>query len=126
MHNYTALATFAYETTYIYMPQKKLASIGLILGPLLALSVLFVELDPNKPAITYTLAIAVLMAVWWITEAIPIAATSLLPVALFPFFGIMNGKTVSSTYFNHVIFLFIGGFLVALEWRNGIYTNEWR
>ncbi len=60
------------------------------------------------------LAIAVLMAIWWMTEAVPIAITALLPVVLFPLFGIMDGKAVSSTYFNHIIFLFIGGFIVAL------------
>ena len=54
------------------------------------------------------------MAILWITEIVPLAATSLLPVVLFPLLGIMDGKDVSSTYFNHVIFLFIGGFLVAL------------
>jgi sodium-dependent dicarboxylate transporter 2/3/5 len=43
-----------------------------------------------------------------------LAVTALLPVVLFPLFGVMNGKDVSSAYFNHVIFLFIGGFLVAL------------
>ena len=54
------------------------------------------------------------MAIWWITEAIPLAITSLLPVALFPAFGVLDGKTVSSQYFNWIIFLFIGGFIVAL------------
>ncbi len=72
------------------------------------------DLEPGKPAVTYTLGIAVLMAIWWITEVVPLAITALLPVVLFPLFGVMNGKDVSSTYFNHVIFLFIGGFLVAL------------
>lgn len=72
------------------------------------------DLEPGKPAVTYTLAIAILMAIWWITEIVPLAITALLPVVLFPLFGVMNGKDVSSTYFNHVIFLFIGGFLVAL------------
>lgn len=54
------------------------------------------------------------MAVWWISESVPLAVTSLLPVALFPLLGIMDGKDVSATYFNHVIFLFIGGFVIAL------------
>jgi len=76
--------------------------------------VLFFDLDTDNPRVTYTLAIAVLMAIWWIAEVVPLAITSLLPVVLFPLFGIMNGKDVSSTYFNHVIFLFIGGFLIAL------------
>jgi len=76
--------------------------------------VIFFDVEPGKPEITYTLAIAFLMAIWWITEAVPLAITSLLPVVLFPLFGVMDGKAVSSTYFNHVIFLFIGGFIVAL------------
>jgi sodium-dependent dicarboxylate transporter 2/3/5 len=75
---------------------------------------LFADLEPGKPEVTYTLAVAMLMAVWWITELIPLAATALLPVALFPLMGIMDGKAVAATYFNHVIFLFIGGFLIAL------------
>lgn len=54
------------------------------------------------------------MAVWWITGVVPLAATSLLPVAMFPMLGVMDGKTVSAAYFNDVIFLFMGGFLVAL------------
>ena len=112
--NYARLFNFVTQITKSIMAANKSKSIGLALGPILSISILFLDLDPNNPAVTYTLAIAVLMAVWWITEALPIAVTSLLPVALFPLFGIMNGKAVSSTYFNHVIFLFIGGFLVAL------------
>ena len=86
-----------------------------IAAPIIALYlILFIELNPNKPQITYTLAVAIWMALWWVSEVVPLAITSLLPIALFPLLGIMNGKAVSSTYFNHVIFLFIGGFLVAL------------
>lgn len=89
--------------------------VGYVIAPVLFLyMVLFADLDPGKPQVTYTLAVALLMAIWWITELIPLAATSLLPVALFPLLGIMDGKDVASTYFNHVIFLFIGGFLIAL------------
>ncbi len=86
-----------------------------IAAPLVSLYlILFVKLDPQKPAVTATLAIAIWIATWWVTEIIPIGITSLLPVVLFPLLGVMNGKTVSSSYFNHVIFLFIGGFIVAL------------
>jgi sodium-dependent dicarboxylate transporter 2/3/5 len=89
--------------------------IGLITGPGLALLVLlFLDLDPDHVTVTRTAAVAILMAVWWITEAIPIPATALLPVALFPVLGIMTGKAVAVTYFNNIIFLFIGGFLMAL------------
>lgn len=76
--------------------------------------VFFVELDPNNPAITYTLAVALLMALWWVSEVIPLAVTSLLPVILFPLLGVMNGKVVASNYFNDIIFLFLGGFIFAL------------
>jgi len=89
--------------------------LGLISGPLFfTLIVVFGNLDPENPAVTYTLASAIWMAIWWITEVVPLAITSLLPVVLFPLLGVMDGKSVSSTYFNHVIFLFIGGFIVAL------------
>lgn len=89
--------------------------IGFVLIPITCLwIVLFVDLVPGQPEVTYTLAIAILMAGWWITEVIPLAVTSLLPVVLFPLLGVMDGKSVSSAYFNHVIFLFIGGFIMAL------------
>ncbi|MBS4060707.1 MAG: SLC13/DASS family transporter [Bacteroidetes bacterium] len=89
--------------------------ISFIVTPLIILFVLFfAELDPENPKVTYTFCVALLMAVWWVSETVPLAITSLLPVALFPLFGIMDGKTVSSAYFNDVIFLFMGGFLVAL------------
>jgi len=84
-------------------------------GPVLAgLLVVFGDLDPDRPEVTMTAAVALLMAIWWISEVIPLAATSLLPVALFPLLGVMDGKDVASQYFNWVIFLFLGGFLVAL------------
>jgi sodium-dependent dicarboxylate transporter 2/3/5 len=93
--------------------KTKLAA--LVIAPLISLSlILFGDLAPENPGITYTLAIAILMAIWWITEAIPLAATALLPVVLFPLFGVVDGKTISSMYFNHLIFLFLGGFLMAL------------
>ncbi len=94
---------------------SRLKAIGLIAGPLLFIYILFfTNLDPEQPAVSATLAVALLMAIWWVTEALPLAVTSLIPVALFPLLGIMDGKDVSGTYFNHVIFLFIGGFIVAL------------
>ncbi len=84
-------------------------------APIIALYlVFFVELYPGKPAVTNTMAVAILMALWWMTEVVPLAITSLLPVVLFPLLGIMDGKDTSIQYFNHVIFLFIGGFIVAL------------
>lgn len=92
--------------------------VKLILGPLFALLFLiFFDLDPSNPLVTKTAAIAIWMAFWWITEAVPLAVTALLPIILYPIFGIMNGKEVAPIYFNHIIFLFVGGFLVALAMR---------
>ena len=89
--------------------------LGLWLVPLVALGVLlFADLDPADPRPTRMAAVAILMAGWWITEAIPIPATALLPVALFPLLGIVPGKATAAVYFNHIIFLFIGGFLFAI------------
>jgi sodium-dependent dicarboxylate transporter 2/3/5 len=99
----------------IFQPFKSKHQIGILGGVFVFLFViLFTNLKPGKPEVTFTLAVALLMAIWWVTEAVPLAITSLLPVILFPLLGIMNGKEVSSTYFNHVIFLFIGGFIVAI------------
>jgi len=96
-------------------PGDTLKKISLLVVPFLCLLfILFFDLSPGHPGITYTAAIALLMALWWITEAIPLAATALIPLVLFPAFGIMDGKTVSNQYINHIIFIFIGGFLVAL------------
>ncbi len=90
-------------------------TVGFFIGVGAALFVLvFLDLVPGKPVVTRTAAVAILMAIWWVTEAIPIPATALVPVALFPLLGIMKGKAVAPIYFNHIIFLFIGGFIMAL------------
>lgn len=59
-------------------------------------------------------SVAALMVVWWITEALPLAATALVPLVLFPLLGITSGKDVAAVYMNSTIFLFIGGFVLAL------------
>jgi len=85
------------------------------IGPVVSIAIIiFADLDPARPETSRMAAVAFLMAAWWITEAIPLAATALLPVALFPLLGIMEGKKVAPLYINHVIFLFTGGFIVAL------------
>ncbi len=59
-------------------------------------------------------AIAVLMAVWWATEAIPVAVTALIPLALFPLLGITSFEEAAVPYANKNIYLFLGGFILAL------------
>jgi len=64
--------------------------------------------------------ISILMAFWWITEAIPIPATALLPIVLFPLLGIHDAQTTASAYGDRNIFLFMGGFFIALamaKWK---------
>src|SRR5210317_59170 len=60
-----------------------------------------------------TAAIGVLMAVWWATEAIPIAVTALLPLVVFPMLDIASIHDTARPYSNKVIYLFLGGFIVA-------------
>lgn len=87
----------------------------IIIGLLIFFGIIFfVDLQPGNPNVTYTAAIAFIMAFWWISEALPIGVTSFLPIILFPFLGILDGKAISNAYTNYVIFLFIGGFLMAL------------
>jgi solute carrier family 13 (sodium-dependent dicarboxylate transporter), member 2/3/5 len=92
---------------------KKL--VGLISGVVVfVIILLFFDLEPGKPEITKTFAVAMLMAIWWVTEALPLAATALVPIVAFPMLGVMDGKAISGEYVNHIIFLFIGGFMMAL------------
>ena len=60
------------------------------------------------------LAVITLMACWWIGEGTAIAVTALLPLILFPLLGIMSSKQVAPNYANHFVFLFLGGFMIAL------------
>jgi sodium-dependent dicarboxylate transporter 2/3/5 len=84
-------------------------------GPLAAGAILaFTDLDPANPLVTRTAAVAAWMAIWWLTEALPLAATALLPLALFPLLGVATGKAIAGAYINSTIFLFLGGFLLAL------------
>jgi sodium-dependent dicarboxylate transporter 2/3/5 len=59
------------------------------------------------------LAVAALMATFWVSEAIPLAATSLLPLVLFPTLGLASAAEAAAPYANHLIFLFMGGFMLA-------------
>ncbi len=72
------------------------------------------DLKSGAPAVSHMAAIASLMAVLWITEAIPLAATSLLPLVLYPLFGLLSGDRTAESYINSTIFLFLGGFIIAL------------
>lgn len=88
---------------------------GFLLGLILSTLVYALMPDGVEHGAKLTAAVAVLMAVWWMTEALPIAATSLLPLVAFPVFGTeVEMDTVGASYGNPIIFLFLGGFLIAL------------
>ncbi len=97
-------------------PKKtKMQTAGLFLGiGLFLLIILFVDLEPGNPAITRMAAVASLMAAWWIFDAIPLFATALLPLAFYPLLGISSAKETAPVYLNSTIFLFMGGFMIAL------------
>ena len=65
----------------------------------------------HTPAIAA--AITLLTVIWWVTEAIPIPATSLVPFALFPLFGVIDHKTAASSLGSHVILLLMGAFMLS-------------
>ncbi|WP_047869805.1 DASS family sodium-coupled anion symporter [Nocardiopsis sp. RV163] len=88
---------------------------GLVLGPLLfVLTLVFFEPEGLSSAGRAVLATTLWVATWWITEAIPIPVTSLLPVALLPLTGALEGDAVVAAYGNDIIFLFLGGFSLAI------------
>lgn len=87
---------------------------GLIGGVIVFLLVLLVPAPEGlDPAGWRTAAIGLLMAIWWITEALPIAATALVPLVLFPLLGVTDIDSAASPYANPLIFLFLGGFIIA-------------
>ncbi|RLL46897.1 SLC13/DASS family transporter [Oceanobacillus piezotolerans] len=95
-------------------PYSRGQQVGLILGPLLfALTLLFFHPEGLSSEGRLVLASTLWIATWWITEAIPIPVTSLLPLILLPLTGSMTGSEVTSAYGNDIIFLFLGGFFIA-------------
>ena len=98
---------------------------GLFLGPVLALLVFLVlpgeyrDADgaavPFEPAGRAILAGMIWMAVWWLTEAVEVTTTALLPLVVFPMTGAVSIKAAAAPYAHHLIFLFMGGFIIALS-----------
>ena len=97
------------------------ATIGLWLGPAWLLATLLLPGPDGMPDSAWRcLGIALLMATWWATEALPIPATSLLPLVVMPSLGINDIASVATSYANPIIYLFLGGFLL------GIAMQRWQ
>ena len=93
--------------------------VGLLVGPVGCLAVLVAPTPTGlPPAGQATLAVVWWVAVWWLTEAVAIPVTSLLPVVLFPLFGVVTVESAAAPYADPVVFLFLGGFSLALAVEN--------
>jgi solute carrier family 13 (sodium-dependent dicarboxylate transporter), member 2/3/5 len=98
-------------------PTYRLAWTGRLGGPITALAVYYaLELGGAdlSPEARGTAAVGLLMAILWMTEALPLAATSLIPIAMFPMVGVLSVSEATAPYASDVIFLFMGGFVLAL------------
>jgi len=82
-------------------------------GPAAGLLLALVAPSDLPPAAAAVLGVAGWMAVWWLTEPVPLAATSLLPIVLFPLLGVGSAKDAAAPYANELVFLFLAGFLLA-------------
>ena len=97
----------------------------LILGPALAvIALIAMPIVGCDWAVTWTAAVTMWVAYWWVTEPINIAATSLLPFAVFPLAGVLTPNEVGQAYGNSLILLLLGGFLLsaAME-RSGVHRR---
>ncbi|MGD8324835.1 MAG: SLC13 family permease, partial [Gammaproteobacteria bacterium] len=94
---------------------RKKRVVGLLLGIAIFVALLAAPApaDLAQPA-WHVAAVAALLATLWLTEAIPVPATALLPIALFPLLGISSVAAATAPYANPIVFLFLGGFLIAL------------
>lgn len=86
--------------------------VAVLMGPLLYL--ICVWSLGLEPAQNKVIGAVLWMLVWWVTEVIPMAVTALIPIVLFPLSGVMSMEDICLTYSNRFVFLFLGGFLIAL------------
>lgn len=116
MHRRYILAAMPADRSNVSSP---LARIGLLAGPVVAV-IVYLLLPESigaaflSPGGRATAAVAALMATWWLTEALPLPATSLLPIVLFPLLGVAPVSSAAAPYASDVIFLFMGGFILGL------------
>jgi solute carrier family 13 (sodium-dependent dicarboxylate transporter), member 2/3/5 len=94
--------------------KNRTSRIGLILGPLLFISIVFfLPIDSLSFQGRIVLGVTLWMTSWWITEAIPIYVTALLPLVLFPSLEVTDLGNTASAYADRIVFLFLGGFILA-------------
>lgn len=95
-------------------PISRRRLIALIAGPVVAIILLLLPAPGGmSPQAWRLVALATWMVIWWLGEAVPIPATALLPIPMMPLLGIADMKSVAANYGHTLIFLFLGGFLLA-------------
>ncbi|MFT4576834.1 MAG: sodium-dependent dicarboxylate transporter 2/3/5 [Polaribacter sp.] len=93
---------------------EKSKKIGLFAGILVLLLFIFIPTPEGmKKEAMYALGVALLMAIWWVTECIPIYATAFVPIALFPLLGILDANTTTENYGHNYVLMLLGGFFLA-------------
>ncbi|MCK0127499.1 DASS family sodium-coupled anion symporter [Erythrobacter sp. F6033] len=99
--------------------------IGLFLGPLIFAMTVLTAPPAGMPAGAWLVAgLVVWMATWWMTEAIPLTGTALLPFVILPFSGVSSARDVASTYYSPILFLLLGGAFLALAIeRTGLHKR---
>lgn len=95
------------------IPERGVRWIPVILGPLLTLLTYYLAPAEYSSTVRGTLMVTVWTVTWWVTEAIPIPASSLLPAVLLPLFGVCDAATAAKYYSHHLILLLLGGFMLA-------------
>jgi len=113
--------------------KKKKQYIGVAVGFFFLLGAFVVPPPVEMPlSAWYVAGVAFLMATWWITEAVPLPATAMLPLVLFPMLAIMPVREAASSYADPIIFLFLGGFIIgtgmqrwSLHKRIGLRAIAW-
>jgi len=95
--------------------RAKYQNVGFFLGPILAAIILFLPPAEGLSIEAWqVIAMALWMATWWATEAIPVPATSLIPLVFLPVMGVSSMIAAAAPYANPVIFLLLGGFIMAM------------
>jgi solute carrier family 13 (sodium-dependent dicarboxylate transporter), member 2/3/5 len=99
--------------------------IGLVLGPLAFALVAFTTPPAGMPQGAWLVAgLVVWMAAWWMTEAVPLTVTGLLPFLVLPIGGISDAETTASSYYSPILFLILGGAFLALAIeRTGLHRR---
>ena len=100
-----------------------LKRIGMAAGPILFGVGHLIQPEVLTQPQWYVVLVAAWMLCWWLTEAVPIAVAALLPIVLFPLGNVLSIKEVCASYGHYLVFLFLGGFLLALGIEKWRFTN---